>query len=387
MVAVLLAVAFVVGIAYLALNPNIASQFNISQPTANQGLTPSLSVTATTGLQNYGKNFNVGTQTKDTLDRTIVYGDDTEVNTICWDAHGSDDVAEWTDIGTFSEAEIGDANIDIDEATFNSDGSVKSKGLTEMWCEINLESAQDFAVDQEEIIRANDRIDSCIWGDANDDNDDTWICKYDLLGITPVADPNSEPSDTVQLYLFDRETDETIVGATTNTYSSVAQGDGTITEVTTKLVFGASADAKMISEIRIRNNETSSTDDDYSEETELCMSEDSTAEVVWFDTRQPVGCLALGDTGIFDRDNQASTIEYVWDGGNEYKDSILVILPKNANLDVDTPINVHTNFQTATTATCWELGYKYLDAFGSEASYDVVDFEVNAGTAGTVCTL
>lgn len=386
-VGVALTAVFLIGLLYLATNTNLGTQFNLGTPTANTGLTPSLSTASTTGLQIYGKNFNVNTQTKDSLDRTITYGDDTEINTICWDAQGSDDVADWTDIGTFSEAELGDANIDIDEAIYNADGSVKSKGLTEMWCEINLETAQDYAVDQEEIIRANDRIDSCIWGDANDDNDNTWICKYNLLGITTTADPNAEPSDTIQLYLFDRETDETIVTATATSYNSVAQGDGIITEVSTKLVFGASADVKMISEMLIRNNMTTATDDKYSEETEICMSEDSTAEVVWFDTRQPVGCLQLGDNTYFDRDNQASTIEYIWDGGNDYKDSILVILPKNANTDIEIPINMHSNLNTATAGMCWELGLKYIDGFGSEATYDTVDFKINADVGGAVCTL
>lgn len=356
---------------------------------------PSQSASNTNDVQIYGKNFNFQTQTTDSLDVTITYGDDTEIDTICWDAHGSDDTDDWTKIGTLSEAETGDANIDLDEAIYNADGSLKSAGTTEMWCEVNLESSQDYFVDQAEIVKANDRIDSWVWVDANDDTDETFAFRYNLLQLTSTSDPNSEPSDTIQLFLFDEDTDggaQTIMDTGVASALSVAQTD-TTTELLTHLDFSNAGDVVVITEILFRNNLTSSTDSIFRDgTTEVCF-DDATSDMVWYDTREPVGCLNISDKdlgdghGGFDFDQLSSTQEYRWEA-EDYHKGILVTVPKNANTQADTTLIVGTDFTASTDSICTELSYKYADAFENESSSDAVDIEVtSASSAGDECTI
>lgn len=339
--------------------------------------------------QVYGENFNLQTNTQDSLDVTITYGDDAELDTICWDARGSTDVNTWSKMpgGALSEAEVGDANIDLDAGRLDADGNVLDTGDIEMWCEFNLELAQDYFVDQAEIIRVNDNIDRCIWADANDDTDETWICRFDLSDVTRgVSDPRNEPFETIQIYLFDEVADATQIDTATASVLNIAQSDVTTELLVNIDISGSSADAIVISDIRLRNNLTSSTDNIYGSNTKLCF-DDSTAKAVWFDTRKPVGCLEFSDKSLFDFDQQSSTQEWLW-SVDSYNEGILITVPKNEGLQVDTPLKVNTKFTQSTDSICFALAYKYIDAFENKGAYDEVDIEATADSTNSAeCTI
>lgn len=366
---------------------NSGTQFDVTNPlpTGNNQNTPS------NNFQVYGNNLNFQTTVKDAQDKTITYGDDTEIDTVCWDPRGSLDTDNWTDLATLSEAETGDANINLDSGEVDANGNVLSTGTVEMYCEINNESGQDFFVDQAQIIKNNDRVDECIVVDATDDDDESWACRYDLVGITG-GDPQpiNEPLETMRIYLFDEDTDGTIIDAVATDFGSVATGS-TITEISTHLdISSASADAVVISDIRLRTNETSATESDYSEDSEICF-EDSEAEMVWFNSREPVGCISLtdisqsnvGDQSVGTKIYHASTIEYYANLGNTYMDGILVAVPKSAGLQVDIPVRWHSEFGSSGDGTCVELSFKYIDAFENKAPFDAKDIKVQAGGTGS----
>lgn len=370
---------------------------NVANTAGNSGINLNPSQSQTGAIANgvyqvYGENFNVQTQTKDSLDVSITYGDDTELDTLCWNARGSDDPDDWILMpgGTFTEAETGDANIDLTAGKIDSEGNVIETGTLEMWCEFNLESSQDYFVDHAKIIDVNDEIDTCLWVDANDDTDETFACRYDLSEVTRgESDPNNEPFDAIQIFLFDEETDsgdQTIMDTSVASATSIAQTD-TTTELLTHLDFNNAADAVVITEILFRNNLTSSSDSIFKDGTTDICFQDSTANMVWFDTREPVGCLTIGDTDIFDFDQLASTQEYRWEASG-YNEGILVTVPKNSNTQVDTTLTVGTDFTASTDAICVELSYKYADAFENESSSDAVDIEVTAASSvGDECTI
>jgi hypothetical protein len=336
-----------------------------------------------------GGIMDLQTHAKDSADAAITYGDDTELDTLCWFPNGSTNEDDWTEVpgGTLSEAETGDADIKIQAGQIDQEGNVISTGDLEMYCEFNLESSQDYIVDQAKIIHVNDRIDSCLWVDANDDTDETWACHYDLSNISNgVADPQNRPFDAINIYLFDEDTDGTIMDTSVASATSVAQTD-TTTELLTHLDMTGAADAVVITEILFRNNLTSSTDSVFKDTTtELCF-DDSNAIMQWYDTRDDVGCLEFSDRSLFDFDQLASTQEYRWEA-SDLSEGILVYVPKNANTQVDTTLTVGTSFTAATDAVCTELSYKYMDAFENESSSDAVDIEVTAASSvGDECTI
>ena len=329
--------------------------------TANLGVgdVPTLGQTQTvTGVQDYKSNLNLSVETFDGLDSTNTgLGDDTEIDTICYERIG-DNVADWIEMGVVSEAETGDANISID-------------GQTEMWCEVNLEASQEYYVDATKTVSKNQRVDTFIWDDANNDNDDTYIFRVNLLDITPSTD--GEAVMTLNVYLYDEETSDTIIDTDTTSKGSVATG-----EVTNILDFNidldtssTGGDAKYIHSMRVRVNSTDDTD--------------------WVESDSFVGFpdgTKIYLTGDMSRTDLSSTIEYKYQfpSGNDYADAYLLKIDKDASTEIDTPMTFVSAFES-NDAVCVELGFRYIDGYGTVSSYDSDDVEVTNSSVGDECTL
>jgi len=261
-------------------------------------------------------------------------------------------------MGVVSEAETGDANISID-------------GQTEMWCEVNLEASQEYYVDATKTVSKNQRVDTFIWDDANNDNDDTYIFRVNLLDITPSTD--GEAVMTLNVYLYDEETSDTIIDTDTTSKGSVATG-----EVTNILDFNidldtssTGGDAKYIHSMRVRVNSTDDTD--------------------WVESDSFVGFpdgTKIYLTGDMSRTDLSSTIEYKYQfpSGNDYADAYLLKIDKDASTEIDTPMTFVSAFES-NDAVCVELGFRYIDGYGTVSSYDSDDVEVTNSSVGDECTL
>jgi hypothetical protein len=327
---------------------------------ANLGQTsiPALSqTTTTTGVQDYKGNLNLSTETFDSLDSTNTgLGEDTELDTICYERIG-DNVADWIELGVVSEAETGDANISVD-------------GQTEMWCEVNLEASQEYYVDATKTVAKNQRIDTFIWEDADNDNDDTFIFRVNLLDITPSTD--GEAIITLNWYVYDEETSDTVLDTTTASTGSISTGEAnTVVQWNIDLDTSASGgDAKYLHSMRVRVNSTDDTD--WVESDTIITLPDGMK-------------LSLTD---MDRTDLASTIEYKYQfpTGNDYGEAYLLKIEKDDSTEIDFPMTFRSAFE-ASDALCVELGFRYIDGYGSVSSYDTDDVELTVDSVGDECTL
>ena len=149
--------------------------------------------------QVYNGDLTVTTIATDLSDPAISYGGDTEYTTICYKDNNSADVNDWTPIATATTANPEVLTIPVSKSTGND------KGLTQMYCDIDVASGQDYYVVKDSLIKDNSRISNAIFDDANGDNVDSWIYQVDLLDVSP-ADPNTTPSLTLFYKIADEGT-------------------------------------------------------------------------------------------------------------------------------------------------------------------------------------
>jgi hypothetical protein len=313
--------------------------------------------TTTTGVQDYKGNLNLSTETFDSLDSTNSgLGDDTELDTICYERIG-DDVSDWIEIGVVSEAETGDANVEVD-------------GQSEMWCELNHESSQEYYVDAEKTVAKNKRIDTFIWDDANGDNDDTYIFRVNLLDITPSTD--GEAVMTLNFYLYDEDTSDSLIDTATADKGGVATGEtNTIVQYNIDLDSSSTGgDAKYIHTMRIKIN--------------------STDDTLWVDSDSFIALPDGSKLYLVDmsRNDLASTTEYkhIFPSGNDYSEAYALVVDKDASTELDFPLTMRTAFSSA-DGLCIEMGVRYINPFGTVSSYDAVDVGVMNGVGGTSCSV
>lgn len=348
--------AIIVGLGFVAWNQGWLDGAN--QGNLGVGSVPTLGETTTvTGVQDYKGNLNLTIEAYDSLDSTnSPIGGDDEIDTYCYEKVG-DNVADWIELDRGSDADSEDMNIPVD-------------GITEMWCEINIQGTSEVYVDASKTVAKNNRIDTFIWDDADNDNDDTYIFRVNILDITPSTD--GEAQMTLNVYLYDEETSDTIIDTDTTSKGSVATG-----EVTNILDFNVDldtsstgGDAKYLHSLRVRVNSTDDTD--------------------WVESDSFVGF--PDGTRIYltdmDRTDLSSTIEYKYQfpDGNDYADAYLLTINKDASTEIDTPMTFVSALET-NDALCIELGFRYINAFGTVSSYDSDDVEVTNTTVGDECTL
>ncbi len=221
---ILIGIVILVGVVY-AIAPETFDDIRpASQTTPTQDVTV---VVPASGFQTYGENLNVSTKTWNTLNQTQ-YGDDVEIDTVCYERVGSN-VADWIHLDSASEAETGDMNISVRRGSVDASGTVLDSGLTEMWCEINLETGLTFYVDKDKTIKNNRDISTAIWDDINDDGDDTYIFQINLIGIDPTID--QEATKTYNWYVYGEQAEDVLVDTSTASATAIGTGSQTATQL------------------------------------------------------------------------------------------------------------------------------------------------------------
>src|SRR3990167_11081766 len=198
--------------------------------------------------QVFGGTFTLTTVATDLSDPAVSYGGDTEFDTICYKDNGSADFSKWTPLATGTSANPEVLTIPVFK------GTEAQGGLVEMWCDIDIGTSQDYYVDKESLINDNNRVTKVIWGDANDDNVDSWIYNYNLLDIAG-SDPNTAPVDSVFYRLIDEGSLDVDSPAT---LSNVGQGS-VENRIKWSMDMDATGDGESLNQIQIRFNSTDDT--------------------------------------------------------------------------------------------------------------------------------
>ena len=312
---------------------------------------------STTTGQVYNGDLTLTTIATDFTDPAISYAGDTEFTTICYKDNGSADVDDWTPLATGTTANPEVLTIPVEKGTGGS------QGLTQMYCDIDVGSAQDYYVVKDSLIKDNSRISSVIFDDANGDNVDSWIYNVNLIDVSP-ADPNTTPSLTVFYKLAD-EGSLTVSDPTSK--ASVGQGS-VANNLKFKLNMDNAGDAESIQQLQIRVN---STDDGQ-----------------WFENLSTVTIAGIGEIKLADmvRSDLASTTVYKYTLGSDYSEGNMIVIEKNGDTEVDAHVEIQSNFDASNEGLCVELQVRTVDAQGAYTSSSA-DAEIAEGTNADECTL
>ena len=307
--------------------------------------------------QVYNGDLTVKTIATDLSDPAISYGGDTEYTTICYKDNGSADVDDWTPIATATAANPEVITVPVSKATGND------SGLTQMYCDIDVGSSQDYYVVKDALIKDNSRISSVLFDDANGDNVDSWIYNVNLLDVSP-ADPNTTPS----LTLFYKLADEgSLTVSDPDSKASVGQGS-VANNLKFKLNMDNAGDAESIQQLQLRLN---STDDGQ-----------------WFENLSTVTIAGIGEVKLSDmvRSDLASTTVYKYTLGSDYSEGNMVFVEKDGDTEVDAHVEIQSNFDASNEGLCVELQVRTVDAQGAYTSSSA-DAEIAEGTNADECTL
>jgi len=311
---------------------------------------------STTG-QVYNGDLTVTTIATDLSDPAISYGGDTEYTTICYKDNNSADVNDWTPIATATSANPEVLTIPVSKSTGND------KGLTQMYCDIDVASGQDYYVVKDSLIKDNSRISNAIFDDANGDNVDSWIYQVDLLDVSP-ADPNTTPS----LTLFYKIADEGTL-TVSDPASKASVGQGSVNNILKfKMNMDNAGDAESISQIQIRMN---TTDDGQ-----------------YFENLSTIKIAGIGEIKFADmnRSDMASTTVWKYKLASDYSEGNMVFVDKNGDTEIDAHVEVQSNFDATNEGLCVELEIKTVDAQGAYTTTSS-DAEIAEGAVGAECTL
>ena len=313
--------------------------------------------TATVSGQVYNGDLTVTTIGTDLSDATISYGGDTEYTTICYKDNGSADVDDWTPIATATSANPEVLTVPVAKSTGND------KGLTQMYCDIDIGSSQDYYVVKDALIKDNSRINSVIWDDPNNDNVDGWVYNVDLIDISP-SDPNTTPS----LTLFYKLADEGSL-TVSDPDSKASVGTGSVSNnLKFKLNMDNQGDAESIQQLQLRLN---STDDGQ-----------------WFENLSTITIAGIGEIKLSDmvRSDLASTTVYKYTLGSDYSEGNMIFVEKDGDTEIDAHVEIQSNFDASDEALCVELQVRTVDAQGAYTSSSA-DAEIAEGTNVDECTL
>ena len=308
--------------------------------------------------QNYNGDLTMKTIAVDKSDPSLSYGGDTEFTTICYKDNGSSDVADWTNIASGSSANPEVLTIPVQS------GSASSGGLVDMWCEVSIASGQDFYFDKDAVIKDNTRVDTAIFDDPNNDNNDAWIYHIDLTGVS-VPDPNTTPTMTIFYDLLD-EGSLTVDSPT----SLLSVGTGSVeNRIKWSVDMSSKGDSESINRIQIRVNST----------------DDSTWSVNQSYVDIPnIGTVKLSE---FIESVIGDNTVYRYTFGSDYATGNMISIDKNGDVEVDIPVTFQTNLASA-GALCVELDVRTVDAFGVFTSSNEDDVElVEASTNADECSI
>ena len=307
--------------------------------------------------QVYNGDVTVTTIATDLSDPAVSYGGDTEYTTICYKDNNTADVNDWTPIATATTANPEVLTIPVSKSTGND------KGLTQMYCDIDVASSEDYYVVKDSLIKDNSRISNAIFDDANGDNVDSWIYQVNLLDVSP-ADPNTTPS----LTLFYKLADEGSITVSDPT-SKVSVGQGSVKNILKfKMNMDNAGDAESISQIQIRMN---TTDDGQ-----------------YFENLSTVKIDGIGEIKLADmtRSDLASTTVWKYKLASDYSEGNMLFVDKNGDTEIDAHVDIQSNFDATNEGLCVELEIKTVDAQGAYTTSSS-DAEIAEGANAVECTL
>jgi len=369
-VVVVLFIAVVAIGAFVLSGADIPLRGGVVTPPAELVTTPTIA-----GGQNFDGSLTTTFDGRDSNDPAITYSGITVYDTICYERIG-DNVRDWEVLDGGDDATSNEAQSIMVRKTTTVDN-----GITEMWCEIEIEGAGNVLMDKDATIRANSRIDTAIYDDPNLDQTSDWVFRVNLLDISP-SDPNTIPSLELRLKFME---DASTANLDQTTPSLINIGTGTVDN---RLKFNVDfvttstqndSGAKAVSQIQISVNATNGDDSLYD-------INNSMIEIPMGAQIQRIKLSQMDESPL------TSQIIYKWKydqatGQRDVASANFIVVPKNGDPEVDVPIIFQTRFASASDALCIELELEYVDSFNvfSNTSNDV---ELVAGTQNdNECTL
>jgi len=369
-VVVVLFIAVVAIGAFVLSGADIPLRGGVVAPPAELVTTPTIA-----GGQNFDGSLTTTFDGRDSNDPAITYSGITVYDTICYERVG-DNVRDWEVLDGGDDATSNEAQSIMVRKTTTAD-----IGITEMWCEIEIEGAGNVLMDKDATIRANSRIDTAIYDDPNLDQTSDWVFRVNLLDISP-SDPNTIPSLELRLKFME---DASSANLDQTTPSLINIGTGTVDN---RLKFNVDfvttstqndSGAKAVSQIQISVNATNGDDSLYD-------INNSMIEIPMGAQIQRIKLSQMDESPL------TSQIIYKWKydqatGQRDVASANFIVVPKNGDPEVDVPIIFQTRFSNANQALCIELELEYVDSFNvfSNTSNDV---ELVAGTQNdNECTL
>jgi len=371
---ILLFVVAVVAIgAFVASGGDIQLQSGTGGQTTVGDLTTTQTMTSEGG-QLYNGDLTATFSMTDSNDPTLTYTGVSDFNMICYERIG-DNVRDWEVLGTGDDATATEtATIPIRKTT------TSDVGITEMWCEITPETGgQALYIDVAGTVKANQRVDTCIYDDPNLDQTPDFVCRVNLLDVSP-ADPNQLPTLNIRVKVMEQAST-----ANLNTVASVASaGTGnvenrikwTMNMVTTSTQNDSGA--KALSQIQISINATNGDDT-------LWDIGGSMIEVPMGSSTQRIKLTQMNDIPLADR------IQYKWDydqatGQRDVASANLIVVDNGGDPEIDIPVIIESRFGATDDAICVELDLEYVDSFNVFTNTSD-DAEISEGATGTECTI
>ena len=323
-------------------------------------------VTSTTG-QGYNGDMITTFEGRDSNDPATTYSGIDDFDVICYERIGND-VRDWEVLGSGDDTQIkSPATIPIRKTTSTD------AGITEMWCEIAVESGgASLIIDKDGIIKANSRIDTCIYEDPNLDQTPTWVCRVNLLDISANDDPNNTPTLNLRLKFIENAVSGNLDQTTLDIENAgIGNHENRIKTNIDLITTSTSNDsgAVAVAQIQFKINDT----DDV-----LWSENDSHIMIPNGNSDQRIKLSQM------DRIDLTSTTSYKWKFGSDIATANIINVPKSGDPEVDIPIILFTNFSSADQALCTQLELKYVDAFNA-FSTTTVDVEVSEGATGDSC--
>ena len=307
--------------------------------------------------QTFGGTYTLTSVATDLSDPATSYGGDTEFTTICYKDNGSADPDDWTPLATGTSANPEVLSIPV------ARGTEAEGGLTEMWCDVDIGSSQDYYLHKDSLISDNVRITKVIFDDSNSDNVDSWIYNYNLIGIAG-SDPNTAPSDSVFYRLIDEGSLDVDSPA-----GIASAGQGSVeNRIKWSMDMDNAGDGEALNQIQIRLN--------------------STDDTQWFENLSHITVAGIGQIKLSEmvRSDLASTTVYKYTLGSDYSTANMLFTDKNGDTENDTPVIIQSNFDASDEALCVELQIRTVDAQGAFTT-NADDVEIAEGAVGNECSL
>ena len=361
-------------IAVVAVGAFVISGGDIPLQTGTGGQAPIGDITGVapitvTGGQNYNGDLTVTFDAKDSNDPAITYDGTTDFDVICFERIG-DNVRDWESL------DVGDDSLITEQMSIPVRKTTATDvGITEMWCEVSREAGgASILFDQVGTLK-DSRIDTCIYDDPSLDQTSDFVCRVNLLDISP-TDPNNIPTMNIRLKFMEDATTANLGTAPSILDIGVGNNDNrikwSIDFVTTSSQNDAGA--KALSQIMISINATDGDDTLYD-------IGGSMIEVPMGANIQRIKFTQLDPIPL------NTKFQYKWDydqvtGQRDVASANLIVVQKGGDSEVDIPVILETRFGSITDALCIELELEYVDAFNvfSNTSDDV---ELVAQTTNT----